>query len=147
MIFRIALMILTCGGFTLTSPAPSVGQDDNWHTSVEQAALESQRNGKKILVYVGAESCPYCRMMERDTWTDERLVKTLSAEFVLLKLSAEDDPELIDRLRVKSFPTTLFYSKERKLIARMQGYARPSDLFDAISELRVASTEVDAHAK
>ncbi len=115
-----------------------------WLRVPHNAASDARRLGRPILVYVGANNCHYCRVMDRETWQNNRIVRQVSDEWVPLKVVAEENEVLVEKFQVSVYPTTLLFSPERKLISRLEGYFPPEALSDSLSKARVAKRKEGA---
>lgn len=85
--------------------------------------------GKPVLVDFYADWCAPCRVMERRTFRDPRVVERL-ADVVPVRVDAEDTrprggvagAEIADRYRVRGFPTLVLLDPAGPEIARHTGY-------------------------
>lgn len=112
------------------------GDAVRWAASPRQATEAAERTGRMILVTVGADWCHYCRKMEQDVWKRGQIEKVISESYVPLRLDSDHHQDLIGRLQVQAFPTTLVFSPDRKLIARMEGYVDAERMHTALDRLR-----------
>ncbi len=56
----------------------------------EEAVAANANNPKMILVDVYTDWCGWCKKMDKDTFTDPRVVAHLKKNFYAVKLNAED---------------------------------------------------------
>lgn len=97
-----------------------------WQRDPDAAQQLSAKHGRPLMIYVTTASCPYCRKMEQNTWTDEAIAQRIHERFVPLRLDAERHPDLVRKLRMEGFPTTLIYGPDGKLMGHFAGYAPPA---------------------
>jgi thiol:disulfide interchange protein len=107
-----------------------------WTGSPQRAVNAAQRSGRMIVVTVGADWCHYCKKMERDVWQQPHIATLIGESFIPLRLTSEHHRELVERLQVQAFPTTLVFSPDRKLIARIDGYVDAASMQAALERLR-----------
>ncbi len=81
-----------------------------WETSEVDARARAKKRGLPLVIFACAAWSAACHAMERDVWTDARVV-ALAPRFVCLKIDltdAEGDAELVaQRLGVAGVPMTL----------------------------------------
>lgn len=89
------------------------------YPEVWQAAQTSNR---MILVYVSMPRCVYCDKMKQHTYcrTDVRNLLLDSCE--TLSVCRSTHPELVRKLHVKLYPTTLLVSPNNKVLDVIEGY-------------------------
>lgn len=99
-----------------------------WETSYDRAIAAVRRSRRPLLLKVGAEWCGHCQRMQRETFTDRRIVSDVAGAFVALKLDADRHRELVQRLQVKTLPTILVVSPELKVLDRQEGFRSVTQL-------------------
>ncbi len=130
--------MLAC--FAIAACALSIGskqsdaQEIRWLKSAEQAALEAEKTGKPILVYVRSENCHYCDKLQKDVWTFPQAASYVARKYIPLKLSKELNPAAVKSLKIKGYPTTLVFSAKREFVAKVEGYMPAGALFATIAE-------------
>ena len=93
-----------------------------WRTDYDEAVHESARLKKPILIEVTAPWCGYCKQMFGQTFADQRVVEQVNRSFIPIRLDAARDSELVDALRVESFPATIVVASDRKILKRIAGF-------------------------
>jgi len=98
--------------------------------ALEQAARED----KHIVIDFYTNWCGWCKVMDRKTYTDARVVELLNSSFVIAKVNAESNKriqvgdrqmtgrELAKQYRVQSFPMTWFLKPDGSPLASIPGY-------------------------
>lgn len=129
-----AFLLTTC----LYSATLSAQDSVRWLTSAQEAADEAARTGKPILVYVRSASCYYCDLMQKDVWQNPQAASVIKRDFVPLKLTHEKNPEAVEALQVKSFPSTIVFSPKRKYLHRIDGYVKSAEFLLQMKKLRTA---------
>ena len=103
-----------------------------WVRSFDDAR-KSARADQIIFVDVYTDWCGFCRMMDRNIFTDAS-VRRYASEHIFVKINAEDrgDGTRFARgAQVGSYPTLLVYNSAGKLIGRQSGaFRRPGDFLD-----------------
>lgn len=111
-----------------------------------EAALEAAENsGKMILIDVFAPTCPWCRKMQAEVYTDKDLQQYLYEHFELGRIDISIDS---DTVRFKGYelssaqlgsgfgatgtPTTIFMLPNGDYITRLPGYHGLDDFRDVL---------------
>jgi len=114
-----------------------------------EALKKSKKENKHLMVHFTAVWCGWCKKMERETYTDTSVIKTLRKDFVLSKVWGDTDSLLdIDgyqiterqlgqtQFGVRSFPTLGFVSPEGKNLGGLAGYRAAPDLLRILEFVR-----------
>lgn len=132
----IAVAIIGSALFTLIddpSTAPSTNDSLAWH-SFDAGFAEAARQQKKLLVDVYTDWCTWCKKMDKEVYTDNRIVNLLNESFVVVKLNAESskkltyngqeftEREFAAALGVDGYPTTVFFLPDAKPLMRIPGF-------------------------
>lgn len=107
------------------SPLPaSAGEEIKW-MSLEAAKVEAQKTGKPIMISFYTTWCGYCKKLERETFREPAVIKTLNAYFLPVKLDGDDEAGLARKYLVRGFPTIVFVDAEGKTLLASPGYRPP----------------------
>lgn len=99
-----------------------------WAKSLDQALQQAKRSNKLVMVDFYTDWCTWCKRLDRDTYTNDRVVQ-LSAQFVSVKVNAEKEGrKAAQRYGVNAFPTILFLTGGGEIAGRISGY-RPAQPF------------------
>jgi len=115
----------------------------------EKAVALNEKHPKKILVDVYTDWCYYCKVMDKKTYSNPKLAAYINEHFYPVKFNAEQKESLnfngkeydykkvgrrgynefaADLLQGKlSFPNTVFFDKDNKIITRLPGYLTVKD--------------------
>jgi uncharacterized protein YyaL (SSP411 family) len=94
----------------------------NWYPWGAEAFEKAKREGKVIFLSIGYTSCHWCHVMERESFNDLEIAKTLNQHFVCIKVDREELPDvdeaymnamLVSR-RSGGWPLTMFLTPDRK---------------------------------
>ena len=127
----------------VTPPVASSDVEVNWVT-FEKAVELNKSDPRKMLIDIYTDWCGWCKKMDRDTYSDERIVKIINENFYAIKFNAEqrepitfDDHvfeyqsvgrrgvhELAAALTQNklSYPTTVFMDEQIRIIQPLPGY-------------------------
>lgn len=106
---------------------------------------QSAKENKKILVDVYTDWCGWCKKMDKEVYTDAKVVALLNEKFVVVKLNAESssklsyngkeftEQEFARALGIDGYPTTVFFEPDSKPITRIPGYVEAKTLAKVLS--------------
>ena len=101
---------------------------------LEEALKLASETGKKILVDVFAEWCPYCQRMHSDVYTDENVLEAITDYYIWVRINVESDEkvdyhgnemteaEFASALENRSVPTTYFLDSEGSILGSQPGF-------------------------
>lgn len=114
----------------------------------EEAIAANAKNPKMILVDVYTDWCGWCKKMDKDTFTDPRVVAHFQTNFYAVKLNAEDtsrkfpfmgktftEAEMAASMRVNSYPNFVVIEPGLQNIAQLPGYREPEAFLAGLAEL------------
>ena len=121
----------------------------DFREDIEDAA----RHGKRLLVYVGQDGCPYCKQLMVVNFSQRAIVEKTRRHFVAVALNMWGDREvtwldgsvmrekdLARLLKVQFTPTLLFFDEKGAVVARLNGYY-PPPRFEAVLDYVAARLE------
>jgi thioredoxin-related protein len=97
----------------------------------------AKKSKKPMLVDVYTDWCGWCKRMDKDTYSDQKIKKYLAQKYVLVKMNAESSDtvtykgekftkeEIAEGFKVTGFPTVLFFEPNGDLITSLPGYLPP----------------------
>ena len=110
----------------------------NFITSLHDGLALARQDGRRVLVYFTGKSCAWCRKMEQDTFTDSQVLH-LAQEFVCVKVSIDEKPELQEQYRVYSIPRTFIVTTNEAPVAQRIGYLPPDEYTDFLTAAKKQS--------
>lgn len=138
--FGILLFVLgfVLTSFTLLNPSFSTHSSQNDNTkgiqfkniSFDEALKLAEKEKKLIFIDAYTSWCGPCKLMSKNTFTDEKVGAYFNKNFINLKIDMEKDtdgPNVARRFSVSAYPTFLFVDGKGKLNSRLIGYMAPSD--------------------
>lgn len=134
-ILLIAIAAFLLGGAILqpsvdeTATAAEGWGNSGWHTSWEQAAAESKKTGKPILMdFTGSDWCGWCIKLKKEVFDTAKFKSWASQKVVLLELdfpqkkkldkaTRAQNERLAKKYNVQGFPTIVFADHTGKMIS------------------------------
>jgi YHS domain-containing protein/thioredoxin-related protein len=134
--------ILAAALFCLVAASQAeAAQPLKWHTNLRDAARESQRSQKPMLIEISATWCGYCKKM-KETFNDEKIARHVSGCFVPVLIDADENQQLVEAVGADSLPTTVIVSPDFRLLKKITGYYTPRQLDAKLDEICLAKHEV-----
>ncbi len=96
-------------------------------TNYAEALAEAGQSGKPLLVFFSTAECIYCSQMLEGAFRDQQVVQ-LAAEFVCVRVEANDDPEVCKDFHIEAFPTVQFVASDGVPLHRVLGKKEPETL-------------------
>jgi protein disulfide-isomerase len=87
------------------------------------------------VLFITTDGCLFCDKMLKETFKNDAVSKELAEGFVPVVVHTRKNLDLVQRLGVSAFPTTVVVSKDAKILAAMPGYRNAVQMRDS---LRVA---------
>ena len=132
------------------APVPAPAATVQWMT-IEEAAAQAPRTGKKILVDLYTDWCGWCKRMDKDTYTDPELVAYIHAHYLPVKFNAEQRQAVtvggqtfnfladagsrgVHELALRmtqgrpSYPNTVVLDSDLSMITNVPGYMKAPEL-------------------
>lgn len=109
------------------------GDEITWY-SFENAQELAKKNDKKILLFTEAAWCVYCKKMERDVFTNEKVIEAMNKYFYPVKINVDSDSpvefkgikmteaQFVEKHNLIHTPTTVFMSREGEILTKQPGF-------------------------
>jgi thioredoxin-related protein len=131
-----------------TSMAPETGSAVKW-MSFEEAVEKSKTEKRKIFIDVYTDWCGWCKVMDKNTFSEPSIAKILNDKFYPVKFNAEQREDVVfmgntfkfvasgrngyhelaaSLLNNKlSYPTVVFLDENFKMLQPLPGYQKPEE--------------------
>ncbi len=105
----------------LWSLAATVEAQDqiHWQPDLETAQRMAAQSKKLVLIHFWAPWCKPCRQLEQSVFAQSDVGKSLDANFVMVKLNADDSPATTRMYYVSSLPTDVIITPDGRLVASL----------------------------
>jgi hypothetical protein len=98
-------------------------QPVDWYSRGPEAFQRAKQLNRPILLDVGAVWCPWCSLMDRDTYTNPETANYINQHFVAVKVDFDASPKLVAQLQraqavlnlPAGLPLTSFITPDGKL--------------------------------
>ena len=96
-----------------------------WSDNLRQAQELSRQTGKPVLVHFFSDTCPPCKMMEKITFPNPEITKTIQNSFIPVKLNAKHNPREAQMFNVQCVPRDIILSPNGQIINSAEGGQDP----------------------
>ncbi|MBS3809428.1 MAG: DUF255 domain-containing protein [Desulfobacterales bacterium] len=118
--------ILFLGSWSaISGSGPESGKENIRWYSYEDGIKQVKNTGRKGFLHFYTDWCGYCRKMEQDTFSDSEVIAYLNANFVPIKIDAEDKPKIAEKFGADRFPFNWFIDGETTRIGSRPGFIPP----------------------
>ncbi len=106
--------------------------------SFEEAKQAAATEHKVVMIDFYTTWCGWCKVLDRNTYTDPAVTQLTDAKFVCVKIDAEkgEGIGLAKQYQITGYPTIVFFDEGGKEIDRVVGYEDPSRF---VQSLRTAA--------
>lgn len=135
----VASLLLPAFLTALGLPAPAMAQQGAlpWRGPFESAWAEAASRGRPLWVQFSGSWCGYCVRMDLETFSRSDVVAYTFEEYVPVKVSADERPDLLARFGVSRLPATLLIAPDGRLLARRDGYTDPGTFLGLLASCRM----------
>jgi len=95
------------------------------YTRYPAAWTAAQKTGRPILIYATSANCPYCVKMIEGTYKQKHITQLVEGSFETVYVDRHAQPELVKKLNIKWYPTTIVVTPGNKVIEKIEGYVEP----------------------
>jgi thioredoxin-related protein len=135
--------------FILLIPAYPACSDSPDHKSTvkwepfNSGLKKALKQKKPVIIDFYADWCYWCKVMEKETFSNQEVAKLLNKDFIAVRVYTEKDEEItymgktitsgrfVSMLGVRGLPTVVFMDNEGRLIDQVPGFIKP-DIFIGI---------------
>lgn len=113
--------------------------------SFDKACKKAAEEKKIVMVDFYTVWCGPCKMLDRNTWSDQNVIKVLNRTAISLKIDAEANRDLAAKYSIRGYPTIVFLKPDGTVISSLLGYRSPDRfLTEAQNVLGVKPVDVKA---
>jgi thioredoxin-related protein len=154
---KLIIILILCGlnsVFAQQKPATAKKEGIEW-ISLEEAYTRTQKEPRKTLIDAYTDWCGWCKVMDRETYTNPELIEYMNKTYYMVKFNAESKTPVkigpntytfdeksgahqaaIALLQGKmSYPTTVFLDEKFNMIQPIPGYMKPKDFHQLVTYL------------
>lgn len=117
-------LLLACllASSLLVCPQKACAQAIQWRYDYAKARQEAEREGKPLILDFGTKHCTWCVKLEAETLNVPTISRIINERFIPLKIDADEQPILTQKLYVTSYPTVILADSDGRILGTMEGY-------------------------
>jgi len=116
-------------GLALTwmpSTAFSEQSEIKWY-SYKEGIKKMKNENKKGFLHFYTSWCTFCKLMNANTFTDQKVIAFLNENFVPIRVNAEEEQDVAKTYNVNRFPNTFYIAEDISTIGNRPGFI-PADI-------------------
>lgn len=102
-----------------------------WRSYEDGFAL-AQAENKKTFLYFYTGNCHYCRIMDKETFTNDQVIAMLNNNFIPVRVDLGDKQALRAQYQVRGVPTSWFLESSGTRIGAKPGYFPPDQFMEML---------------
>lgn len=96
-----------------------------WRTWSPEVFEQAQREGRLVLVDLGADWCAFCKKMDAVTYSDPAVLDAITRDYIPVRADPEKHRQLPRRFNDYRRPSTVILKADGAEIIKKQGYLEP----------------------
>jgi uncharacterized protein YyaL (SSP411 family) len=97
----------------------------SWQDWTEEAFARAGREGRFVLLDLGAVWCHWCHVTEETTYRDPSVVSLIRERFVAIRVDQDARPDLSNRYEDYGWPATIIFDAKGTELVKFSGYIPP----------------------
>ncbi|MDP4199243.1 MAG: thioredoxin family protein [Bacteroidota bacterium] len=120
----------------LVAARPAISEVHFREVGFEAAKKLAATEHKKVMVDFYTGWCGWCKVLDRNTYSDEHVGQIADAKFVSIKIDAEhgEGVALAKQYKVSGYPTIIFFAPDGEVIDRVVGYEDASSFARSLEQ-------------
>jgi thioredoxin-related protein len=113
--------------------APDVKDNQIHWYSYDDGIEKMQNENKKGYLHFYTDWCAYCKLMNRQTFSDADVIRYMNANFIPIRINAEKEKKVAQKYGVYRFPANWFLTENAEDILNQPGFI-PANILVQILE-------------
>ncbi|MBA3010065.1 MAG: thioredoxin fold domain-containing protein [Proteobacteria bacterium] len=125
LVFKLTLylFIFMTGFIGLNTEAMAI-DEIKWN-KYDEGLSQARKQNKKILLYFHADWCKYCKLLEKTTFKNQKVVTYLNDNYINISANSDIEKKLAKKFGVRGVPAFFFLGSDSNKIDGISGYVEP----------------------
>lgn len=131
--------------FSFWANAKEQMQINHFTGTWEAAKLKAKTENKFILLDCYIRNCGWCKVMDKEVFTDENVIQEINAHFIFVGHDMEldsDGQRLSMKYHIRAYPTYMFFSPQGKWVYTREGYQPVADFLQTLKNAQDEKTQI-----
>ena len=120
------------------TPAMAEKKQIHWQTYDAGIKMIKEQN-KKGFLHFYTDWCTYCKLMNKETFNDPKIIDYLNNNFVPIRVNAEKEKDVAKKYGVNRFPSNWFIGEDSSALTNQPGFIPPEMLLNMLKFLKTDS--------
>jgi len=121
-----------------STPATAEKKEIQWQPYETGIQMIKEQN-KKGFLHFYTDWCTYCKVMNKKTFVDSKIIDYLNDNFISIRVNAEKQKDVARKYGVSRFPNTWFISEDSTSLSSQPGFIQPEMLLNMLKFLNTDS--------
>jgi uncharacterized protein YyaL (SSP411 family) len=97
----------------------------DWQPWSDSVFTQAQKEGRFVLLNLGAVWCHWCHVMDDVTYQDPKVIELIRSHYVAVWVDEDSRPDLANRYEDYGWPATIVFGADKGEIVKRRGYIPP----------------------
>jgi uncharacterized protein YyaL (SSP411 family) len=107
----------------------------NWQPWSESVFAQAQKEGRFVLLSLGAGWCHWCHVMDEITYQDPDVIKLIRSHYIAVSVDQDSRPDLANRYEDYGWPATIVFKSDKSEIVKRRGYIPPRPMVSLLQAI------------
>jgi uncharacterized protein len=121
-------------GLAAAQAAPLDNRDGFWSDWSDATFARGAAEKKFVIVSLQSWWCPWCHVMNRDTWADADVRAVLKDRFIPVQVDQDSRPDISQRYERWGWPATIIFGPDGTEIVKLRGFYSPKFFIPILQE-------------
>ncbi|MGV6851590.1 MAG: DUF255 domain-containing protein, partial [bacterium] len=127
-IASIALLLMGFGFLSARASDIKADTTIQWQKWSPEVFDQARREHKFILLNLEAVWCHWCHVMDKNTYSNPKVIKALKNNYIAVKVDHDANPGLANKYRDYGWPASIFLKSDGTEIVKRAGYIQPENM-------------------